>query len=336
MTFGYQGPVRAAFLAAGLALGLGTAASAETLVVAVTDPVGSLKDRMCQRFVDDVTARADASLSLNFVQGEALGAANSVMEQLIGGSVGIFCNELVWFADYVPDIQILGWGFTFRDPDHMAAFFESDLFKPLAERAIEQGARILAAQPTQPRMMFTKEPINSIDDIQGMKMRVPQLKSYLELWKALGTNPTQVAWAEVYLALSTGVVVAAEAPPTDALGQKFPRGGAQHHPHRPSFLDRDDRDQRGRCQLLSPQMQEVVRVARPGCHQWARGVCRRRSRRCWRRPRPGPRSRRSTRRPSGRSARGGRPDGRRRPVAQGPLGRHPEALRMTGGCHGFR
>ena len=147
MTFSYQAPVRAAFLAAGLALGLGTAASAETLVVAVTDPVGSLKDRMCQRFVDDVTARADASLSLNFVQGEALGAANSVMEQLIGGSVGIFCNELVWFADYVPDIQILGWGFTFRDPDHMAAFFESDLFKPLADQAIEQGARILAAQP---------------------------------------------------------------------------------------------------------------------------------------------------------------------------------------------
>ncbi|MEZ5862739.1 MAG: TRAP transporter substrate-binding protein [Geminicoccaceae bacterium] len=272
MTFGYQGPVRAAFLAAGLALGLGTAASAETLVVAVTDPVGSLKDRMCQRFVDDVTARADASLSLNFVQGEALGAANSVMEQLIGGSVGIFCNELVWFADYVPDIQILGWGFTFRDPDHMAAFFESDLFKPLAERAIEQGARILAAQPTQPRMMFTKEPINSIDDIQGMKMRVPQLKSYLELWKALGTNPTQVAWAEVYLALSTGVVVAAEGPPTDALGQKF-------HEVAPNITRTDHlfstvmiAINEDAYQLLSPQMQEVVRVAAQDATKWARGV----------------------------------------------------------------
>ncbi len=272
MTFSYQAPVRAAFLAAGLALGLGTAASAETLVVAVTDPVGSLKDRMCQRFVDDVTARADASLSLNFVQGEALGAANSVMEQLIGGSIGVFCNELVWFADYVPDIQILGWGFTFRDPDHMASFFESDLFAPLSDQAIEQGARILAAQPTQPRMMFTKEPIDGIDDIQGMKMRVPQLKSYLELWKALGTNPTQVAWAEVYLALSTGVVVAAEGPPTDALGQKF-------HEVAPNITRTDHlfstvmiAINEGAYQLLSPQMQEVVRVAAEDATKWARGV----------------------------------------------------------------
>lgn len=272
MTFRHQSPVRAAFLAAGLALGLGTAASAETLVVAVTDPVGSLKDRMCQRFVDDVSARADASLELNFVQGEALGAANSVMEQLIGGSVGVFCNELVWFADYVPDIQILGWGFTFRDPDHMATFFESDLFAPLADQAIEQGARILAAQPTQPRMMFTKEPIHGIDDIQGMKMRVPQLKSYLELWKALGTNPTQVAWAEVYLALSTGVVVAAEGPPTDALGQKF-------HEVAPNITRTDHlfstvmiAINEDAYQLLSPQMQEVVRVAAEDATKWARGV----------------------------------------------------------------
>ena len=272
MTYGNDRSWRCALVAASLTLGLGGAAAAETLVVTATDPVGSLKDRMCERFVDDVTASAGGDLDFNFVRGEALGAANSVMEQLIGGSVDVFCNELVWFADFVPDIQILGWGFTFRDPDHMAGFFESELFTPLAEQAKEQGARILAAQPTQPRMMFTREPIESIDNIQGIKMRVPQLKSYLELWKALGTNPTQVAWAEVYLALSTGVVVAAEGPPTDALGQKF-------HEVAPNITRTDHlfstvmiTINEATFEQLSPELQTVVTEAAVEATSWARGV----------------------------------------------------------------
>ncbi|MCO6381480.1 TRAP transporter substrate-binding protein [Oceanicola sp. 502str15] len=195
-------------------------AQARDLVVAAADPVGSLKDRMCQEFVNGVREELP-DVGLNFVQGEALGSAKSVMEQHVSGTIDIFCNELVWFANYVPDMQILGWGFTFRDPQHMVAFIESDLFDPLEEQAIAAGVRILGARPTQPRMLFTKEQVNGLEDLQNIKMRVPQLKSYLELWTAIGTQPTQVAWSEVYLALNTGVVVAAEGPPSDAGKQNF-------------------------------------------------------------------------------------------------------------------
>ncbi|WP_168201233.1 TRAP transporter substrate-binding protein [Qingshengfaniella alkalisoli] len=197
-----------------------TPVQARDLVVASADPVGSLKDRMCQQFVDGV-AEELPEVSLNYVQGEALGSAKSVMEQHVSGTIDIFCNELVWFANYVPDMQILGWGLTFRDQQHMKNFIESELFDPLEDEAIAAGVRILAGRPTQPRMLFTKTPVSGIEDLQNVKMRVPQLKSYLELWTAVGTQPTQVAWAEVYLALNTGVVVAAEGPPTDAGKQNF-------------------------------------------------------------------------------------------------------------------
>lgn len=195
-------------------------AQARDMVVAVADPVGTLKDQMCEKFVNGIREELPG-VGLNFVQGEALGSAKSVMEQHVSGTVDIFCNELVWFANYVNDMQILGWGFTFRDPQHMVNFFDSPLFDPIKQEAIDKGVRILAARPTQPRMLFSKEPVGSIDDVQNIKMRVPQLKSYLELWTALGTLPTQVSWSEVYLGLSTGVVVAAEGPPTDAGKQNF-------------------------------------------------------------------------------------------------------------------
>lgn len=260
-----------ALVLAGVMVGLGQA-SARPLVITATDPVGSLKDRMCVEFIDEVKEKSGGAIEFNFVQGEALGNAASVMEQMIGGTVDVFCNELVWFADYVPDIQILGWGFTFRDPDHMAKFFESDLFKPLQEQAIEQGARILAAQPTQPRMMFTRDPITSIDDIQDLKMRVPQLKSYLELWKALGTRPTQVAWAEVYLALSTGVVAAAEGPPTDAMGQKFHEVATNITRTDHLFSTVMIAINEATFEALPPEQQAIIEEAAANATMWARGV----------------------------------------------------------------
>lgn len=253
-----------------LIAGIAVSAHARDLVVAVADPVGSLKDQMCQRFVDNVEEELP-DVSLNYVQGEALGSAKSVMEQHVSGTVDIFCNELVWFANYVNDLQILGWGFTFREPQHMVDFFNSDLFDPIAEEAVSKGARILAARPTQPRMLFSKEPVSSIDDIQNIKMRVPQLKSYLELWTALGTLPTQVSWSEVYLGLNTGVVVAAEGPPTDAGKQNF-------HQAAP-FVTRTDHlystvhisINEATWQELTPEQQGKMRELADGVAEWAMG-----------------------------------------------------------------
>lgn len=254
-------------LVGALLAGTALTAQARDLVVAVADPVGTLKDQMCQRFVDGVREQLP-DVGMNYVQGEALGSAKSVMEQHVSGTVDIFCNELVWFADYVPDMQILGWGFTFRNPQHMIDFFESPLFDPLEEKAIETGVRILAARPTQPRMMFSAITVNSIDDIQNIKMRVPQLKSYLELWTALGTLPTQVSWSEVYLALSTGVVVAAEGPPTDAGKQRFQDAApyVTRTDHLFSTVHISIGEQTW--QELTPEQQEVVQTLATEATEW--------------------------------------------------------------------
>ena len=83
------------------------------------------------------------------------------------------------------------------------------------------GVRVLSAAVDQPRILYTREPVSSVDDIQGIKMRVPGIKAYLRLWETVGTVPTSVAWAEAFLALKTGVVDGAEADASGAYSQKF-------------------------------------------------------------------------------------------------------------------
>jgi TRAP-type C4-dicarboxylate transport system substrate-binding protein len=104
----------------------------------------------------------------------------------------------------------------------MQKFIDGPVYAAMAEKLRkEQGLRILAAAPTQPRILFSKKPVSSLADLNGVKMRVPEIKTYLMLWETLGTKPSRLAWGEIYLGLKTGVVEAAEGPISSAYSAKF-------------------------------------------------------------------------------------------------------------------
>ena len=192
------------------------------LTLGGSDALGSILDRQNLRFTACVNDKAANKLKVNFIQGEQLGNDVQVIEQMMQGSVHIYGDVLDWFANWVKDYAILAWGFTFRDADHMQKFLDSPTYAAMAEKLRkEQGLRILAAAPTQPRILFSKKPVGSLNDLNGIKMRVPEIKTYLTLWETLGTRPSRLAWGEIYLGLKTGVVEAAEGPISSAYAAKF-------------------------------------------------------------------------------------------------------------------
>ncbi len=192
------------------------------LTLGGSDALGSILDRQNLRFTACVNDKAANKLKVNFIQGEQLGNDVQVIEQMMQGSVHIYGDVLDWYANWVKDYAILAWGFTFRDADHMQKFLDSATYAAMAEKLRkEQGLRILAAAPTQPRILFSKKPVGSLNDLNGIKMRVPEIKTYLTLWETLGTRPSRLAWGEIYLGLKTGVVEAAEGPISSAYAAKF-------------------------------------------------------------------------------------------------------------------
>lgn len=204
----------AALFATGLLALSGAAAEARTtLTFGGSDAVGSLLDRANSRFAELVTERTGGEVTVNFIAGEQLGSDIDVIQQMMQGSVALYGDVLGWYANWVQDFNILNWGFTFNDNDHMQAFLESDLYGALAEQLRqEQGIRILAAAPTQPRVLFAREVVADPAGLEGMKMRVPEIRTYLLLWETLGTQPSRLAWGEIYLGLQTGTIEAFEGP----------------------------------------------------------------------------------------------------------------------------
>ena len=202
---------------------MATPAIAQTkLVVAGSEAVDSLIDRMSVKFAEALEAKGGDAFDVNLIRGQSLGNAQQVMEQHQAGSVDVMYSRPDWLTASVSDFQVMSWGFTFRDRDHMTAFLNSDIFGEMAQKAVDaMGVRVLSAAVDQPRILYTREPVSSVDDIQGIKMRVPGIKAYLRLWETVGTVPTQVAWAEAFLALQTGAVDGAEADASGAYSQKF-------------------------------------------------------------------------------------------------------------------
>ncbi len=257
---------------AAAALLLAGAARAETvLTFGGSDAVGSLLDRQNAMFAELVNQRANGELTVNFISGEALGNDIQVIEQMMEGSVHLYGDVLDWYANWVKDFAVLTWGFTFRDNDHMQAFLDSEIYTDLAERLRQEtGLRILAVAPTQPRVLFARKAIASPDELAGVKMRVPEIRTYLLLWETLGTSPSRVAWAEVFLGLKTGVIEAAEGPVSAAFAQKLHEAApfVMRTDHLVSTAHVTIND--ATFQSLSPELQQILVDAAQEVTQWAR------------------------------------------------------------------
>ena len=205
-----------------MAVAASALAAEAKLKIADANKVGSLTNQMNAYFTKVVNEAKESELQVMHIKGVQLGNAPQVMEQVVAGSVDMFGNELAWVAPYDKDLAILNWGFTFRDADHMQKFFESDLFKAMTERIrTEHGIRVLYAAPAQPRLIFSTKPINNIDDVKGLKIRVPQIRAWIDLWAAFGASPTPLSFGEVYMGMKTNLIQAGGGPPSAAYANKY-------------------------------------------------------------------------------------------------------------------
>ena len=248
-----------------------SAGAQTTLTFGGSDAIGTTIDRGNAMFAKLVNERAAGKLKINFIQGEQLGNDVQVIEQMMKGSVQVYGDVLDWYANWVKDFSIFAWGFTFRDNDHYQKFLDSDTFAKMAEELrTKQGIRILASAPTQPRVLFAKRPVNTPDDLKDIKMRVPEIKTYLNLWTTLGTKPSRVAWAEVFLGLKTGVIDATEGPISSAYAAKFhnaaPNMMRTDHLVSSQHITMNEKTY----QSLSPELQKIVIDAAREAVAWGR------------------------------------------------------------------
>jgi tripartite ATP-independent transporter DctP family solute receptor len=152
-----------------------------------------------------------------------LGKETDINQGLTLGTVDIiYTGQLFAGRTYGP-IAIGGAPYMFRDFAHWKAYSTSPLFAELSEgyRQKSGGNKVVAITYYGERHVTSNKPIAKPEDMKGLKIRVPDAPLYTMFPRAVGANPTPIAFAEVYLALQNGTVDAQENPLPTIDAKKF-------------------------------------------------------------------------------------------------------------------
>lgn len=174
--------------------------------------VDSLEDQAVNIIAEKAAELSDGRIELQVFPAEQLGNFASMMESTSNGSQDLVWGDLTWLGNVVPDLQILSMAYCFRDQDHINAFMDSEVGAELRQELLDAtNIKLLNYHANSlPRVAVSKEKIESIDDFVGLKMRVPGIPIFVDVWTQMETKPTSVSWGEVYLALQQNVVEAME------------------------------------------------------------------------------------------------------------------------------
>jgi tripartite ATP-independent transporter DctP family solute receptor len=172
-------------------------------------------------FAKRVSEATGGKVKIAIFANNQLGNERELIEGLPLGLVDLAAPANAVLTNFIPDLVTLDLPFLFRDQAHLETVLNGPLIEVIAETAAKRGYRVLGLYTAGVRHIMTKKVINSVADLKGLKIRTMQNPAHVEAFKALGANPTPLAYGELYGALQSGVVDGAEAANTNYYAQKF-------------------------------------------------------------------------------------------------------------------
>ncbi len=164
------------------------------------------------RLVELLKEKAGDKIEIQVFDNGVLGNERDVTEGITLGSVEMSITTLGVMTNYEPRLGIINLPFLFSDWKQINSVFERGVMNPVFEDlANKRKMRVLSVYALGFRNIASnRAPIKTLDDLKGLKLRVPQAPLFIDTFKALGANPTPVPWGELYTAMQTKVVDAFE------------------------------------------------------------------------------------------------------------------------------
>lgn len=171
---------------------------------------------------EEIEKRTEGRYHIDVFPASQLGKEADINQGLTLGTTDIIISGSSFAAREFPPIGVTYFPYTFRDAEHLLAYTKSDIYKELTAGYEEaSGHHITATTYYGTRHTTSNRPIETCADMQGLKIRVPDVPAYLAMPRACGANTAPIAFAEVYLALQNGTVEAQENPLTTIEAKKF-------------------------------------------------------------------------------------------------------------------
>ncbi|GHS94904.1 C4-dicarboxylate ABC transporter [Synergistales bacterium] len=170
-----------------------------------------------------IDARSGGSLKIELFPDSQLGSKNKLIDSMLLGEPVVTLADGAFYADYgVKDFGIVFGPFLFDSWNECWKLVDSDWYKQQEAALESKGLKLLGSNWIYgARHTLTNKPVNTVDDLKGMKIRVPGNKIQSIGFDVLGAASTGMDLGDVYQALQTGTIDGAENPLATLYGRKL-------------------------------------------------------------------------------------------------------------------
>ncbi|PJG81893.1 sialic acid TRAP transporter substrate-binding protein SiaP [Caviibacterium pharyngocola] len=174
-------------------------------------------------FAKEVKEKSNGKIEIAIFPSAQLGDDRVMMKQLKDGALDFTLGESARFQIFYPEAEVFALPYMIPNFDvAKKAVLETNFGKNLfAKINKELGMTLLSVGYNGTRQTTSNRAINAIEDMKGLKLRVPNAATNLAFAKYVGAAPTPMAFSEVYLALQTNSVDGQENPLPTIQAQKF-------------------------------------------------------------------------------------------------------------------
>lgn len=164
------------------------------------------------KFAEEVKTLSKGTVEVKVFPNDSLGKEMDLNNGMQLGTVDMnITGESL--QNWAPKAALLAIPYAFKDLAEMDKAVNGPLGEEIKQDIIAKAKIIpLAYFARGPRYLTTKKPINNVDDVKGLKIRVPNVPVFVQFWRGVGAQPTPMAFGEVFTSLQTGVIEAQENP----------------------------------------------------------------------------------------------------------------------------
>ncbi len=164
------------------------------------------------RFGEELSALTNGRIAVEVFPNESLGKEIDLINGMQLGTVDMtITGESL--QNWAPMAALLAVPYAYKSLEHMDEVASGEIGDRIKAEIVEKAQiRPIAYFARGPRNLTSNRPIVSPDDLNGLKMRVPNVPLFVDVWAALGAQPTPMAFSEVFTSLQNGTIDAQENP----------------------------------------------------------------------------------------------------------------------------
>jgi tripartite ATP-independent transporter DctP family solute receptor len=211
MTLSNFGKTALAAIAASMMAGSAMAAET-TLKLGHLANEDNIWHQAAEKFGEELKALTDGRIEVEVFPNESLGKEMDLINGMQLGTADMtITGESL--QNWAPMAALLAVPYAYKSLEHMDSVAGGEIGEQIKAEIIEKAkVRPIAYFARGPRNLTSNRPIKSPDDLNDMKLRVPNVPLFVDVWKALGANPTPMAFSEVFTSLQNGTIDGQENP----------------------------------------------------------------------------------------------------------------------------